>query len=264
MELWGNVFQRYAVTLLHIIFRYSFWIAGTPGHLAVSPTRPTSSRLSGVPTETPARKGTPTWCDTISSEQIKSVHLRYALQIKSHSSARWNQINSNPVRKHVILLNFIVILRIFINYKRTIILLRELIVKLHCVFQIEHSYWQRYVQYSLPPPNCWSCLLFRGYHPATVFSTVEKWNNPRLLSIPSVTMNWRQTTILLWWWPVIIISDWFPFRVRYWINKRFSQKFCRSWVSVSCCCAGLLRESCHFANFIKLHIIFPNNCTPPP
>ena len=34
----------------------------------------------------------------------------------------------------------------------------------------------------LPPPNCRSCLLFRGYRPAIEFPTVGKWNNPRLLS----------------------------------------------------------------------------------
>ena len=35
MELFANVYQRYIVSLLHIIFRYAFWIAGTPVQLAV-------------------------------------------------------------------------------------------------------------------------------------------------------------------------------------------------------------------------------------
>ena len=84
------------------------------------------------------------------------------------------------------------------------------------------SYWELHVLYNLPPPNCWSCLPFRGHRPATVFPTVRILNNPSLLSIPSVTRNWRQTIILSWRWPDITISDWSPFLVHYWINSIYS------------------------------------------
>ena len=79
--------------------------------------------------------------------------------------------------------------------------------------------WMYYISY-LPPLNCWSCLLLRGPRPsATVFKLCEEWKNPRLLSIPSVTMNWRQATIILWRRLLFLISDWSQFQVYYWINK---------------------------------------------
>ena len=126
-------------------------------------------------------------------------------------------------------------------------------------------YWELHVLYNLPPPNCWSCLLLRGYRrSATVFKLWEKLSSPSLLSIPSVTINWRQNTVLWWcWWPVIAISDWSPSQVRHWTNKicshqSFAALGCRQVVSV----AGFLRESSHFANFIYAALYLPKQLHP--
>ena len=78
-------------------------------------------------------------------------------------------------------------------------------------------------------------------------------------------MNWCQNSTLLCWWPVIAISDWSPFQVRFRIDKIYShQSFALCRYRSSCCCRRSLRESYPSAHFrLKLHFIFPKTAPSP-
>ena len=165
MELWANVYKRYVVTL-HMIFRYSFLIAGTLGSGIPSFVLGPRGQHYRISLTSPVRRyrttqdDTLTWCDTmVRSAQIRSNHIRLLDQIKS-DTIRSEHIESNSIEFDCCCIY------LFIHWKCKILLLKELIVMLHC---IEHHlmlravncmYYMHLLLYA-PPPNCWSCLVLR-------------------------------------------------------------------------------------------------------
>ena len=142
MELLAKVYQRYVVRLLHIILRYSFWVAlgamviliaslwrlhwdsSTMRHtnmMRSDQIRPDKIRclIKSIQVKS---------LDPSNSTQVQSIQLRWSDQIRQmrHDLLHYDQMRSNKLysinqaspsllSKHILLLNLIVVVRFLIQ-----------------------------------------------------------------------------------------------------------------------------------------------------